>query len=117
MKPLSLLKLGAVAALGLGVVLTASAVLAAPAPAGAPPAATPAAKKLTVDSNFGQLVDNPVTNAVLKKLAPALLTNKTFLGVGRDISLRAMAQYDESLTADKLKEIDAALAQAQSASS
>ncbi|MDB5438307.1 MAG: hypothetical protein JWM33_734 [Caulobacteraceae bacterium] len=112
MKRQSAFKTAAFAALGLGVLLAASAVFAAPAPA--TDAAAASTKKLSIESNVGALVDNPVTNAVIKRLAPELLTNKTFATVGRDISLRAMAQYDDALTADKLKAIDAALAAAQS---
>jgi hypothetical protein len=68
--------------------------------------------KLTISSSYGALLDNPVTKAVLAKLAAEVVNNPQSQ-MGRELAFKDLAQFEPSLTPDKLKEIDAALAKAQ----
>ena len=68
--------------------------------------------KLTISSTYGALLDNPITNAVLLKLAPEVVNNPQSQ-MGRDLQFKDLAQFEPTLTPDKLKKIDAALAKAQ----
>jgi len=69
-------------------------------------------QKLTIGSTYGALLDNPTTKAVLVKLAPEVVNNPQSQ-MGRELAFKDLAQFEPSLTPDKLKEIDAALAKAQ----
>jgi hypothetical protein len=72
----------------------------------------PSAAKLSINSTYGDLLDNPVTKAVLVKLAPEVVNNPQSQ-MGRSLAFKDLAQYEPTLTPDKLKAIDAALATAQ----
>ncbi|MDB5672912.1 MAG: hypothetical protein JWO25_3871 [Alphaproteobacteria bacterium] len=69
-------------------------------------------KPLTVDSTVGALLDNPKTLAVLKADIPEVVANPN-LQMGREMPLRGIAQFEPTLTEEKLKKIDADLAAAQ----
>jgi hypothetical protein len=68
--------------------------------------------KLTISSSYGALLDNPITKAVLVKLAAEVVNNPQSQ-MGRDLAFKDLAQFEPTLTPEKLKEIDAALAKAQ----
>jgi hypothetical protein len=71
-----------------------------------------ASAKLSISSTYGDLLDNAVTKAVLAKLAPEVVNNPQSQ-MGRGLAFKDLAQFEPTLTPDKLKEIDAALAAAQ----
>jgi hypothetical protein len=71
-----------------------------------------AEQKLTISSTYGALLDNPVTKAILLKLAPEVVNNPQSQA-GRELAFKDLAQYEPTLTPDKLQQIDAALAKAQ----
>jgi hypothetical protein len=75
-------------------------------------AAADSEQKLTISSTYGALLDNPITKAVLLKLAPEVVNNPQSQ-MGRGLAFKDLAQYEPTLTADKLRQIDAALAKAQ----
>jgi hypothetical protein len=75
-------------------------------------AAASSEAKLTISSTYGALLDNPVTKAVLAKLAAEVVNNPQSQ-MGRDLAFKDLAQFEPTLTPEKLKEIDAALAKAQ----
>jgi hypothetical protein len=82
-------------------------------PASAPPAAAaPAGAGLTTASTYGALLANPKTKAVLAELAPEVVNNPQSQ-MGLDLAFKDLAQYEPSLTPDKLAQIDARLKQAQ----
>jgi hypothetical protein len=69
-------------------------------------------QKLNIGSTYGALLDNPVTKAVLLKLAAEVVNNPQSQ-MGRDLAFKDLAQYEPTLTPDKLRQIEAALAKAQ----
>jgi hypothetical protein len=71
-----------------------------------------ASAKLSINSTYGELLDNPLTKAVLVKLASEVVNNPQSQ-MGRGLAFKDLAQFEPTLTPDKLKEIDAALAVAQ----
>jgi|HubBroStandDraft_3_1064219.scaffolds.fasta_scaffold644697_1 hypothetical protein len=75
-------------------------------------AATASEQKLTISSTYGALLNNPITKAVLLNLAPEVVNNPQSQ-LGRDLAFKDLAQYEPTLTADKLQQIEAALAKAQ----
>lgn len=64
---------------------------------------------LSTNSTYGQLLDDPRSHAVLLKLIPEVLNNPQSQ-MGRELPLKALSQFEPTLTPDKLKEIDAGLA-------
>ena len=66
---------------------------------------------LSTKSTYGELLDNPVSRSVLEKLIPEVVNNPQSQ-MARGLALAALAQYEPSLTAEKLKQIDEALAAA-----
>jgi hypothetical protein len=75
-------------------------------------AAAASEQKLTINSTYGALLDNPITKAVLLKLAAEVVNNPQSQ-MGRALAFKDLAQYEPTLTPAKLQEIDAALAKAQ----
>jgi hypothetical protein len=65
--------------------------------------------RLSTNSTYGQLLDDPQSHAVLLKSIPEVVNNPQSK-MGRDLPLKALSQFEPTLTADKLKEIDAGLA-------
>jgi hypothetical protein len=80
-----------------------------PAPLAAPATPTEATGSLSTKSTYGTLLDNPVSKAILEKLIPEVVNNPQSQ-LGRELPLAAIAQFEPTLTAEKLKQIDEALA-------
>jgi hypothetical protein len=83
--------------------LAAGPMLATPAFA---QAAQPGHYSVT-DTLVGKLIDDPAAAAVLQKVIPAVWTNEMFQSAGRELTLKAIQQYEPALTDDKLTEIQA----------
>lgn len=84
-------------------VAAASPMLAAPAFA---QAAQPAHYSVT-DTLVGKLIDDPAAAAILQKLIPTVWANEMFQSLGRELTLKAIQQYETVLTDQKLAEIQA----------
>ena len=69
-------------------------------------AAQPAAYSVT-DTLVGKLIDDPAAAAILQKLIPAVWANEMFQSLGRELTLKAIQQYEMALTDEKLAEIQA----------
>ena len=83
-----------------------------PMPPQASPGTAAAGGKLTISSTYGELLGNPQTKAVLTQLAPEVVNNpQSQMGVG--LPFKELAQFEPSLTPEKLAQIDTRLAQAQ----
>ncbi len=102
-KTIPLLMLAALAAGALPLVTTQA--VGAQAAAAAKPA------KYSVNETLvGQLLDDPAANAVLKKMIPTVYANEMFQTMGRDITLRAIQQYEpEALSDANLAKLQAEL--------
>ena len=61
------------------------------------------------DTTVGKLIDDPAAAAVLQKLIPTIWANDMFQSAGRDLTLKAIQQYEAVLTDQKLAESQAAL--------
>ncbi|HEY6814569.1 MAG TPA: hypothetical protein VI168_03420 [Croceibacterium sp.] len=59
------------------------------------------------DTLVGKLIDDPAAAAILQKLIPSVWANSMFQSAGRDLTLRAIQQYEAVLTDQKLAEIQA----------
>jgi para-nitrobenzyl esterase len=55
----------------------------------------------------GKLLDDPAAAAILQKLIPTVWENSMFQTAGRDLTLKAIQQYEAVLTDAKLAEIQA----------
>jgi para-nitrobenzyl esterase len=69
-------------------------------------AAQPAHYSVT-DTPVGKLIDDPAAAAILQKLIPTVWANEMFQSAGRDLTLKAIQQYETVLTDAKLAEIQA----------
>ena len=69
-------------------------------------AAGPAPYSVT-DTPVGKLIDDPAAAAVLQKLIPTVWANEMFQSAGRELTLKAIQQYEAVLTDEKLAEIQA----------
>jgi len=58
---------------------------------------------------IGKLIDDPAAAAVLQKLIPGVWANSMFQSAGRELTLKAIQQYETVLTDEKLAEIQAEL--------
>ena len=86
--------------------MAATAMLPATASAQAAPA--PQAAHYSVEATpAGKLIDDPAAAAILQKLIPTVWSNSMFLSAGRELTLRAIQQYEAVLTEAKLAEIQA----------
>ena len=93
-----------VMAIALAAVTTASVpVMSAPALAQAP---QPAHYSVT-ETHVGKLIDDPAAAAILQKLIPTIWANDMFHSLGRDLTLKAIQQFEAALTDEKLAEIQA----------
>ena len=90
-------------ALALASAMTALPMLAAPALA---QAAQPAHYSVT-DTLVGKLIDDPAAAAILQKLIPTVWANEMFQSMGRELTLKAIQQYEPVLSDEKLAEIQA----------
>jgi hypothetical protein len=55
----------------------------------------------------GKLIDDPAAAAILQKLIPTVWANELFQAQGRELTLKAIQQYETVLTDAKLAEIQA----------
>ena len=55
----------------------------------------------------GKLIDDPAAAAILQRLIPTVWSNSMFQTAGRDLTLKAIQQYEAVLTDAKLAEIQA----------
>ncbi len=69
-------------------------------------AAQPAHYSVT-DTLVGKLIDDPAAAAILQKLIPTVWANPMFQDAGRQLTLKAIQQYETVLTDEKLAEIQA----------
>ncbi len=69
-------------------------------------AAQPAHYSVT-DTPCGKLIDDPAAAAILQKLIPTVWANEMFQSAGRELTLKAIQQYEAVLTDAKLAEIQA----------
>ena len=69
-------------------------------------AAQPAHYSVT-ETLVGKLIDDPAAAAILQKLIPTVWANDMFQSAGRDLTLKAIQQYETVLTDEKLAEIQA----------
>ena len=86
--------------------------------AGAPPMlavpayaqAAPAAHYSVETTLVGKLLDDPAAAAILEKLIPTVYANDMFKSAGRDLTLKAIQQYEpEALSDANLAKIQAEL--------
>ena len=59
------------------------------------------------ETKVGKLIDDPAAAAILQKLIPTVWANEMFQSMGRDLTLKAIQQYEMILTDAKLAEIQA----------
>lgn len=59
------------------------------------------------DTPCGKLIDDPAAAAILQKLIPTVWSNSMFQSAGRDLTLKAIQQFEAVLTDQKLAEIQA----------
>lgn len=69
-------------------------------------AAQPAHYSVT-DTLVGKLIDDPAAAAILEKLIPTIWANEMFQSAGRELTLKAIQQFEAVLTDAKLAEIQA----------
>jgi hypothetical protein len=83
----------------------------APAPARAAAPAPAAAATYSVQTTLvGAMLDDPAANALLKKMIPTVYANEMFQTMGRDITLKAIQQYEpEALSDENLAKLQAEL--------
>ena len=71
-------------------------------------AASAAAHYSATDTLVGKLLDDPAANAILKRMIPTVYANDMFQSAGRDLTLKAIQQYEpEALSDENLKKIQA----------
>jgi D-alanyl-D-alanine dipeptidase len=56
---------------------------------------------------IGKLLDDPAAAAVIKKLAPTAFANDMFHTQGRELTLKAVQQYEPEFTDENLAKIQA----------
>ena len=69
--------------------------------------AAPAAHYSVTDTLVGKLIDDPAAAAILQKLIPTVWANEMFQSAGRELTLKAIQQFENVLTDAKLAEIQA----------
>jgi hypothetical protein len=80
----------------------------APATAAAQAEQAPQAAHYSVETTpCGKLIDDPAAAAILERLIPTVWANSMFQSAGRELTLRAIQQYEAVLTEAKLAEIQA----------
>jgi para-nitrobenzyl esterase len=85
--------------------LVGSALPVLPAPA---VAQAPQTLHYSVETTLvGKLIDDPAAAAILQKLIPTIWANAMFQSAGRDLTLKAIQQYEAVLTDEKLADIQA----------
>ena len=61
------------------------------------------------ETQVGKMIDDPGAAAVLQKHIPSIWANSMFQSAGRELTLKAIQQFEPSLTDQKLAEIQAEL--------
>src|SRR5687768_5091575 len=84
---------------------TATTLPMMPAPAFAQTA--PAAHYSVETTLVGKLIDDPAAAAILQRLIPTVWANQMFQSQGRELTLKAIQQFEAVLTDAKLAEIQA----------
>lgn len=59
------------------------------------------------ETPVGKLIDDPAAAAILKKLIPTVWANDLFQTSGRELTLKAIQQFETVLSDEKLAEIQA----------
>jgi hypothetical protein len=91
-------------------VLTIGAMPAILAPARAADAAAQPAHYSVNATLVGKMLDDPAANALLKKMIPTVYANEQFQAAGRELTLKAIQQYEpEALSDANLAKIQAEL--------
>lgn len=91
-------------------VLAATAAPAMLSPALGAEAAAPAARYSVETTLVGKLLDDPAANELLKKMIPSVYSNEMFQSMGRDLTLKAIQQYEpEALSDANLAKLQAEL--------
>ena len=86
--------------------LAAAAIV--PATAGAQTERAPQSAHYSVETTpCAKLIDDPAAAAILERLIPTVWANSMFQSAGRELTLRAIQQYEAVLTEAKLAEIQA----------
>jgi para-nitrobenzyl esterase len=85
------------AALVVGVVPT----MVAPALAGEAPAAAQPERYSVSTTLVGAMLDDPVANALLKKMIPTVYANEMFQTMGRELTLKSIQQYEAEALSDE----------------
>ena len=91
--------------------LAAAATLSMPAMASAQGTTTAQPAHYSVaNTPVGKLLDDPAANAILKKMIPTVYANDMFQTQGRDLTLKAIQQYEpDALSDENLAKIQAEL--------
>lgn len=91
--------------------LATAGLLAATMPAPAADAPAAQAAHYSVSSTLvGKMLDDPAANALLKKMIPTVYANEMFQSMGRELTLKAIQQYEpEALSDANLAKIQAEL--------
>ena len=92
------------------IAMTLASLVGAGLPIMAAPAFAQAAQPAhysVADTLAGKLIDDPAAAAILQKLIPTVWANQMFQSAGRDLTLKAIQQYEPVLTDEKLAEIQA----------
>jgi hypothetical protein len=73
--------------------------------------AAAAAAHYSVETTLvGKMLDDPAVNALLKKMIPSVYSNEMFQSMGRDLTLKAIQQYEpEALSDENLAKLQAEL--------
>lgn len=86
----------------------AAALPALSTPAFAQAAATARVAHYSVETTLvGKLIDDPAAAAILQKHIPTIWANEMFQSAGRELTLKAIQQYETVLSDAKLAEIQA----------
>jgi len=90
--------------------LTAGALQTAIVPALAAEAAAAAAHYSVSSTLVGKMLDDPAANALLKKMIPTVYANEMFQAAGRELTLKAIQQYEpDALSDENLAKLQAEL--------
>jgi hypothetical protein len=100
--PVIFTTLAAMATLSMPAVATAQGATAQGATAAQP------AHYSVANTTVGKLLDDPAANAILKKMIPTVYANEMFQSQGRELTLKAIQQYEpDALSDENLAKIQA----------
>ena len=95
------------------ILISAAAMVLAPASVTVAMAQTPAATPahyLVKETLVGKMLDDPAANAILKRMIPTVYANDQFQSAGRSLTLKDIQQYEpDALNDDNLAKIQAEL--------